>query len=164
MSSRRASLTLNQVTTVPTDPDVTHLADLLNLLPGPEDRDFWERVAGKGEPPNEPGRTSYVIRNLVVHMPAFRKSDPQSREIARLVTYLMMFFGGDPRGLHELIGRRFPFVAGSQYETLGELWLKDLIATCWRLYVRHHGLPPHERLTAWPDDSQAWIRDMREEI
>lgn len=140
--------------TTPTDPDLRHLADLVSFLPDPNDREFWDQVASKDRPPSDPSYSDYVIKNLIVLMPVLRKTDPRPNEIKKLLQYLMMFFGGDSGRLHEPIGRRFPFVAG-RWETIGQLWLEDLVATCWRLYVRYAA--DGAWAEKWPEDIHAWL-------
>ncbi|MER5647300.1 hypothetical protein [Streptosporangium sp. NPDC002524] len=139
--------------TTHTDPDLQRLSNLLSFLPGPDDPNFWKEVAEKDRPPSDPSYSDYVIKNLVGNMPALHKPDPQPREIAKLVQYLLMFFGGNSDRLHDPIGRRFSFVAGS-WETLGQVWQEDLTATCWRLYVRYAAV--ESWWTKWPEDVQAW--------
>jgi hypothetical protein len=126
----------------------------MGRIPGPDERDFWEEVAGKGQPA-DPLRVDNVIGKLATSMPVLYKPDPHRRSVAQLAAYLLMFFGGEPRGLPESIGRRFAFTMGADWEAVGRLWLEDLIATCWRLYVRH--ADPRTRLTEWPDDYHAWF-------
>jgi len=139
----------------PRDPDLDHLADLLSFLPGPDDQEFWGEVADKGRPPIDPSRSDNVLKNLVAHIPALGKPDPHPREIARLVQYLLMFFGGEHPSLHEPVGRRFSFAAGESWETVGRLWLEDLTATCWRLHVRY-AADESWWTRKWPEDVQAW--------
>jgi hypothetical protein len=148
-----------RVDTFPSDPDLRHLADLLDLLPGPDDRDFWERVAGKGSPPNPLHYTDYVIKNVAVHMAVLRTPTPQPRGVEQLAQYLLMFFGGDHPRLRDLLSRRVTHFA-VKGDAVGRWWLDDLTATCWRLYVRYKS---GERLMEWPVDFHAWLTEQKQD-
>ncbi|GAA2215645.1 hypothetical protein GCM10009850_111130 [Nonomuraea monospora] len=143
----------------PSDSDLRHLADLLDLLPGPDEKRFWRDVNARGDSGELPMASIQLLRLLVFAMPALRKASPTPGEIRRLIHALLIAFGGDPRRLPEVIGAELPFVTGGQPAVIGRLWLDDLIATSWRLYVRHHG-DSEERLRSWPDP-QWWVRNRR---
>ncbi|MGW4425750.1 hypothetical protein [Streptosporangium sp. NPDC004631] len=91
--------------TTPTDPDLRHLADLLDRLPGPDDREFWALVDGKGHGPTADDHVDYVLRKLVGGLLVLRSPEPHPNHVVNLVDYLMMFFGGDHLGLYPLINR-----------------------------------------------------------
>ena len=133
------------------DPDLRHLADLLDFLPGPDDPHFWENL------PCEP-RTHYVLEKLVPKIPILRDPNPPPVELAYLAKYLMYFFKADTPEMLDHVGRQTDL---PMYELAGHHWLGDLQATCWRLYVRYRH-PGKNRLEAWPDDFHEWHSQRRE--
>jgi hypothetical protein len=140
-----------RVDTFPSDPDLRHLADLLNFLPGPDDPLFWRHLPG-----DDP--TNYVLEKLVAAIPTLRKADPTLVEVRNLAKYLMMFFAADTPAMFDHIGRQ---TDASPYKHVGRLWVEDLHATCWRLYVRSQ--PNQARLEAWPASFHAWLKEGRED-
>ncbi len=132
------------------DPDLQHLIDLLDLLPGPDDRPFWEDL------PSE-SRTDHLLEKLVPKISILHKSDPLPVEIEDLAKYLMMFFNPNNAAMHDYIGRQTHAVP---YELAGQHWLNDLQATCWRLYVRYQ--PGGLRLSKWPQNFRNWRAQQRE--
>lgn len=132
------------------DPDLRHLTDLLDFLPGPDDPYFWKDFPGEH-------RTEYLLEKLAAKIPILRKPAPQPVEITDLAKYLMMFFRSDTSAMQDHIGRQ---TNGVPYELMGQHWLNDLQATCWRLYVRYQ--PEGTRLEAWPSNFLEWHRQWRE--
>ncbi|MEV5411030.1 hypothetical protein AB0K60_19570 [Thermopolyspora sp. NPDC052614] len=139
-------------TTTP-DPDLAHLADLISMIPGPDDPYFWKSL------PSE-SRTDYIFQKLVPQMQLLRKPNPEPVEIASLAKYLIYFFGSTTAKLHDHIGRQTDI---APYELTGRLWVEDLHATCWRLYVRYHARTRTGRWERkWPEDFHAWWAARRE--
>lgn len=138
----------------PPDPDLAHLADLVSVLPGPDDPYFWKNL------PSET-RTHYIFEKLVPLIPSvLGHADPPSEQIARLAKYLIYFFNPSTAELYDHVGRQTGI---GSYELAGQLWVEDLHATCWRLYVHHRarirtgGWEPK-----WPKDFHAWWATRRE--
>jgi hypothetical protein len=131
------------------DPDLQHLIELLDLLPGPDERHFWEDL------PSE-SRTDYLLEKLVPKISILHKSDPLPVEVEDLTKYLMMFFHANDAAMYDYIGRH---TYALPYELAGRHWLGDLQATCWRLYVRYQ--PGGARLSKWPHNFRDWLGQQR---
>lgn len=145
----------DDVVTTP-DPDLRHLADLIDFLPGPDDREFWALVDGKGHAPTKDDHVDYVLDKLVNSLLVLRDPNPQPNRITCLVEYLMMFFGGDHPGLYPLLN---PHLAPIPLppEILSRYWVEDLMATCWRLHVRYSATGAWAE--RWPSSYQGWRRN-----
>ncbi|MER7131356.1 hypothetical protein [Streptosporangium saharense] len=110
------------------DPDLRHLTDLLDFLPGPDDREFWDLVDSGQDLP---------LDGLTDALNVLRDPAPHDGRIVHLAEYLMAFFDREGPELVELLDERLrrldlPTVA------LGRHWISDLTATCWRLLVRYN--------------------------
>lgn len=139
--------------TTPTDPDLKHLADLLDFLPGADDHEFWALLDGKGHSPTPDDHVDYVLKKLVGGLLVLRAPEPHPSHVVNLVQYLMMFFGGDHPGLYPLIDRYLANIPLPP-EILGRYWVEDLMATCWRLYVRYSA--NGSWADKWPRSFQEW--------
>jgi hypothetical protein len=139
--------------TTPADPDLRHLADLLDFLPGPSDREFWAKVHGNGELSTDEQYVGYMLNKLAYHALVLRQSEPARVDVAGLAKYLIMFFGGRHPKLLDFLSRHLDDLYLPD-GTMGRLWTDDLITTCWRIYVRYSadGSWAH----VWPEDYSAW--------
>lgn len=122
----------------PRDPDLQHLADLLDFLPGPDDQEFWRQVDGGLDLP---------LDALAVSLHVLHESAPHDGHIVQLAECLMAVFDWERPELTELLDERLrrldlPVV------TLGRHWINDLTTTCWRLCVRHNA--DGSWATKWP--------------
>lgn len=114
------------------DPDLQHLADLIDFLPGPDDREFWlDMDHGRGIP----------LDGLAISVHVLRESAPHESAVVVLAQYLMALF--ESRGLAEQLNERLrrvdlPLSLGKQPLSLGKYWVRDLLDTCWRLCVRYN--------------------------
>jgi hypothetical protein len=122
---------------LPNDADLEHLLNLLDLLPGPEDREFWSQVGNKGyRHPDQVDRVEYIFGNLRAFLGPLQRTPIASFVIPRLAEYLLMFFGEDCPPLWNLLDQRLPSIPLPS-GMLGQRWANDLCDTAWRLYVRY---------------------------
>jgi hypothetical protein len=133
----------NAFVTTPRDPDLQHLADLLDFLPGPDDREFWLDIDhGRGIP----------LDGLAMSMEVLRDPAPHESAVVVLAQYLMALF--ESRGLAELLDDRLRYVDlplsfGKSPRSLGNYWVRDLLDTCWRLCVCYNADGSWAR--KWPE-------------
>ncbi|WP_283139321.1 hypothetical protein [Rhizohabitans arisaemae] len=144
-------------TSISADPDLRHLADLLDIIPRPENQEWWELLAGKGKRDRQ-YCDDYVLPKLVYHLRVLRQDKPKCSDVAGLGKYLLMFFGDHDAPVLDLI-ERFTESLYLKNNVMGRLWAEDLVATSWRLFVRYSADGSWEE--KWPADVLGWSEARR---
>ncbi|TCB92097.1 hypothetical protein E0H26_24260 [Micromonospora zingiberis] len=130
---------------MPQDADHAHLYRLLAMLPGPENRLFWQGIANCND-----ASLQYVYEKMG-HIARFRSSvtpdGPGGYSISYLCKYLMIFFGGNRDSVNEEVGREL-FATGAEKSYMGSSFTQDLVDTAWRLVVRHRSTDDN-KLREW---------------
>ncbi|WP_439681567.1 hypothetical protein [Embleya sp. MST-111070] len=142
----------------PTDlhPDIEHMLELLAMIPGPDDIDFWNDVnAGRYTSGPEGGLldSGYFTGKVRTFLHRYLATgDPV--DAAALAKYLLVFFDYDADSLRGAVD----FAVGDAPRlVLGPRWIADMTDTAWRVYVHNGGrhivkLPWREVLAdKWPE-------------
>ena len=109
------------------DPDLTHLRNLLTLLPPLKDRDWWAFFDRRH--PNHPEKIGNTVK-------ALKTRDPL--DIATACRYLLLYFGDSDKSMWLHLGTARVEVGHSEHVIPGRWLAEDLAKTAWTLYVRYH--------------------------
>lgn len=111
------------------DADLTHLLDLLDLLPPTTDGDFWRQFAN-----NDTG-DHYMLEKLSQWTYLVRERPGQLEDAPRrLAEYCLVFFGTAEAPSDHRWNEVAPEFLGRADQ--GQRWVVDLTATAWRVYVK----------------------------
>jgi hypothetical protein len=132
------------MTSAAADPDVRHLLELLSMLPGPEDREFWTAVQHQALPDTDLG---YVYEKMSGIWRVIQ--DPSRQNIIHLARYLMFFFAGDNPELWKILNHIFHDQLSLRNDEAGRWWAADVCKTAWTLYVRYLHLGDERWKARW---------------
>lgn len=126
------------------DPDVTHMLDLLSILPGPaENPAFWAGVqAAAKDHELTPENLEPTHRNLDYVFPkmsglTFFLRDPKPATLTYLCKYLLWFFSGDRPEVWKVLNGLAMDESRWGHDDSGRWWAEDLTRVTWVLYVRY---------------------------
>lgn len=109
------------------DPDVTHLSNLLTLLPSLSDQRFWEFLAFRH--PNYKEKIGATVT-------ALKTGDADLLAVG--CRHLLLYFGDSDRTIWLHLDTIQLDLNRSEQTMPGRLLAEDLCRTAWTLYVRYH--------------------------
>jgi hypothetical protein len=117
------------------DPDLTHLFELLRMLPGPrENQEFWTAVQHQAV--GNDTHLGYVFEKMTSIWRTFQEPSPE--RINHLARYLLFFFAGENPELWQILNTLFHDGLSLRNDEPGRWWASDVCETAWTLYVRYH--------------------------